>query len=53
MPFQTYLYNVKSSMDFLTTEDKIKLYFIYVKYEKWKKENNMYDFMDVVRHVVH
>lgn len=51
MPLATYL-NLQSSMDFLSQAEKIKLYYIYVRYEQWKSENNLYDFMDVVRHVV-
>lgn len=50
MPLNTYL-SIKSSMNFISNEEKIKIYYIYVRYEQWKKENNLYDFMDVVRHV--
>jgi len=50
MPLNTYM-TIKSSMSFLSNEEKIKVYYIYVRYEQWKNENNLYDFMDVVRHV--
>ena len=39
-------------MAYLGVEEKTKLYYIYVWYEQWKHENNFYDFMDVVRHIV-
>ena len=38
-------------MNFLSHDERLKIYYIYVRYEQWKKENNLYDFMDVVRHV--
>ncbi|CAI2383785.1 unnamed protein product [Moneuplotes crassus] len=43
---------IKSTIDnFESPEEKYKLYLIYLQYEKWKARNNLYDFMDVVRHI--
>jgi superfamily I DNA/RNA helicase len=42
---------MKSSMDYLDAKERLQIYWIYVKYEKWKNAHNYYDFMDVVRHV--
>lgn len=42
---------IKSSMDYLSNNEKVQVYYLYVKYEHWKMQNNMYDFMDVVKHV--
>ena len=44
-------FNIKSSMDYLSLKERNQIYWIYVKYEQWKTENNLYDFMDVVKHV--
>mmetsp|Transcript_42011 Transcript_42011/g.48677 ORF Transcript_42011/g.48677 Transcript_42011/m.48677 type:complete len:275 (+) Transcript_42011:1839-2663(+) len=46
-------FRLKSSMDYLTPSEKNQVYWIYVKYEEWKNRNNMYDFMDVVKHVMY
>ena len=42
---------MESSMKYLSPRERNQLYWIYVKYEKWKTEHNYYDFMDVVKHV--
>ena len=42
---------IKSSMPYITPKEKNQIYWLYVKYEQWKNENNFYDFMDVVKHV--
>ena len=41
----------KSSMDYLEDKERARIYWLYVKYEDWKTKNNLYDFMDVVKHV--
>ena len=42
---------IKSSMDYLSMTERAQIYWLYIKYEQWKNAQNMYDFMDVVRHV--
>jgi len=42
---------LKSSMPYLNDYERNKVYSMYVKYEQWKHQNNLYDFMDVVKHV--
>jgi hypothetical protein len=42
---------LKSSMNYISDDEKQKIYLIYIRYEKWKTKHNYYDFMDVVRHV--
>ena len=42
---------IQSSMNYLSMKERAQIYWIYVKYEQWKNSHNMYDFMDVVRHV--
>ena len=43
---------MKSSMqESVTEEQKRKIYLIYLNYEKWKRKNGYYDFIDVVKHV--
>ncbi len=36
---------------FLTANEKRLIYFIFLEYERWKAEQNAYDFMDVVNHL--
>lgn len=44
---------MRSSMeDYISLDEKNRIYLIYVKYEDWKYKNHYYDFMDVVRHVI-
>ena len=47
-----YMKNLKSSMDYISNNEKHRIYLLYIKYENWKTNNHYYDFMDIVRHVI-
>jgi len=37
---------------FLTIQEKVNIYNIFMHYEKWKESMKAYDFNDVVNHVI-
>ena len=49
--YNEYLTSQSSMGDSISRSVKRQIYLIYMKYEKWKNQNNCYDFMDVVNHV--
>jgi superfamily I DNA/RNA helicase len=53
--YQGYLpkheYVHKHGSYFLSLTERNLIYFIYLEYERWKAEQNAYDFMDVVNHL--
>lgn len=53
--YQGYLpkkeYVKKEGSYFLNVNEKILIYFIFLEYERWKSEQNAYDFMDIVNHL--
>lgn len=53
--YQGYLpkreYVFKEGSYFLNYNEKRLIYFIFLEYERWKSEQNAYDFMDVINHL--
>ena len=45
------MYVNKEGSYFLDANERRLIYFIFLEYEKWKGEQNAYDFMDVVNHL--
>jgi superfamily I DNA/RNA helicase len=46
-----HIYVTKEGSDFLHFNERRLIYFLFLEYERWKAEQNAYDFMDVVNHL--
>jgi superfamily I DNA/RNA helicase len=49
LPKQAYVQ--KEGSEFLGLNERRMIYYLFLEYERWKAEQNAYDFMDVVNHL--